>query len=104
MEWRGAQLNGCQYTHGMVHCVEYTGVPLKFLLDEAGLKPNAKWILAEGADAAAMTRSIPLAKALEDCLVAYRMNGEMLRPEKAIRCASSCRDGKATFGSSGCAG
>jgi sulfane dehydrogenase subunit SoxC len=81
MEWRGAQLNGCQYTHGMVHCVEYTGVPLKLLLDEAGLKPNAKWILAEGADAAAMTRSIPLAKALEDCLVAYRMNGEMLRPE-----------------------
>jgi sulfane dehydrogenase subunit SoxC len=65
----------------MVHCVEYTGVPLKFLLDEAGLKPNAKWILAEGADAAAMTRSIPLAKALGDCLVAYRMNGEMLRPE-----------------------
>jgi sulfane dehydrogenase subunit SoxC len=81
MEWRGAQLNGCQYTHGMVHCVEYTGVPLKFLLEEASLKPNARWILAEGADAAAMTRSIPLAKALEDCLVAYRMNGEMLRPE-----------------------
>jgi len=81
MEWRGAQLNGCQYTHGMVHCVEYTGVPLKVLLEEAGLKPNAKWILAEGADAAAMTRSIPLAKALDDCLVAYRMNGEMLRPE-----------------------
>src|ERR1051325_1752977 len=82
MEWRGAQLNGCQYTHGMVHCVEYTGVPLKLLLAEAGVKPNAKWILAEGADSAAMTRSIPLAKALDDCLVAYRMNGEMLRPEQ----------------------
>jgi sulfane dehydrogenase subunit SoxC len=81
MEWRGAQLNGCQYTHGMVHCVQYTGVPLKTLLNEAGLKPNAKWILAEGADAAAMTRSIPLDKALDDCLVAYRMNGERLRPE-----------------------
>jgi sulfane dehydrogenase subunit SoxC len=81
MEWRGAQLNGCQYTHGMVHCVQYTGVTLKALLNEAGLKPSAKWILAEGADAAAMTRSIPLAKALEDCLVAYRMNGEALRPE-----------------------
>ncbi len=36
MEWRGAQLNGCQYTHGMVHCVEYTGVPLRILLEEAG--------------------------------------------------------------------
>ena len=50
MEWRGAQLNGCQYTHGMVHCVEYTGVPLRVLLGEAGVKPNAKWMLAEGAD------------------------------------------------------
>lgn len=82
MEWRGAQLNGCQYTHGMVHCVEYTGVPLRVLLDEVGLRPNARWLLAEGADSAAMTRSIPLAKALDDCLVAYRMNGEMLRPEQ----------------------
>jgi len=82
MEWRGAQLNGCQYTHGMVHCVEYTGVPLRILLEEAGLKTNAKWLLAEGADSASMTRSLPLAKALDDCLVAYRMNGEMLRPEQ----------------------
>jgi sulfane dehydrogenase subunit SoxC len=81
MEWRGAQLNGCQYTHGMVHCVMYTGVPLKVLLEEAGLKANAKWIMAEGGDAAAMNRSVPMAKALDDCLVAYRMNGEMLRPE-----------------------
>ena len=62
MEWRGAQLNGCQFTHGMVHSVMYTGVPLKVLLDEAGLKPNAKWLLLEGGDAAAMTRSLPLAE------------------------------------------
>jgi sulfane dehydrogenase subunit SoxC len=82
MEWRGAQLNGCQYTHGMVHCVEYTGVPLRLLLEEAGLNTNAKWLLAEGADSAAMSRSVPLAKALDDCLLAYRMNGEMLRPEQ----------------------
>jgi sulfane dehydrogenase subunit SoxC len=81
MEWRGAQLNGVQFTHGMVHCVMYTGVPLKTLLDEAGLKSNAKWLLLEGADAAAMTRSLPLQKALDDALLAYRMNGEMLRPE-----------------------
>ena len=81
MEWRGAQLNGAQYTHGMVHCVMYTGVPLKVLLNEAGLKPKAKWLLMEGGDAAAMTRSLPLAKALDDALVAYRMNGEMLYPE-----------------------
>jgi len=81
MEWRGAQLNGCQYTHGMVHCVMYTGVPLRILLAEAGLKPNAKWLLLEGGDAAAMTRSLPLQKALDDALIAYRMNGEMLYPE-----------------------
>ena len=82
MEWRGAQLNGCQYTHGMVHCVQYTGVPLKTLLDECGLKHKAKWILAEGADAAGMSRSIPMDKVLEDCFVAYSMNGERLRTEQ----------------------
>ena len=81
MEWRGAQLNGAQFTHGMVHCVMYTGVPLKLLLAEAGVKPTAKWLLLEGGDAAAMTRSLPLQKALDDALVAYRMNGEMLYPE-----------------------
>ncbi len=82
MEWRGAQLNGCQFTHGMVHCVMYTGVPLRFLLEEAGLKPGAAWIMPEGADASAMTRSIPMEKALDDCLVAFAMNGEALRPEQ----------------------
>jgi sulfane dehydrogenase subunit SoxC len=82
MEWRGAQLNGCQFTHGMVHNVMYTGVPLKALLDEAGVKANGKWLLAEGADAAGMTRSIPLDKALKDCLVAFKMNGEALRTEQ----------------------
>ncbi len=70
MEWRGAQLNGVQYTHGMVHCVQYTGVPLKLLLQEAGLKTSGTWILAEGADSAGMSRSIPIEKALDDCLVA----------------------------------
>lgn len=82
MEWRGAQLNGCQYTHGMVHCVHYTGVPLRLLLEQAGVKPSAKWLLVEGGDAAGMNRSLPMAKALDDCLIAYRMNGEMLRPEQ----------------------
>jgi sulfane dehydrogenase subunit SoxC len=81
MEWRGAQLNGCQYTHGMVHCVMYTGVPMKVLLEEAGLRANAKWLLLEGGDAAAMTRSLPVQKALDDALIAYRMNGEALYPE-----------------------
>ncbi|MGJ8628399.1 MAG: sulfite dehydrogenase [Sulfitobacter sp.] len=82
MEWRGSQLNGCQFTHGMIHNVMYTGVPLKLLLEEAGVKSSGKWILAEGADAAGMTRSIPMEKALEDCLVAFKMNGEALRAEQ----------------------
>jgi len=82
MEWHGAQLDGCQYTHGMVHCTQYTGVSLKVLLEQVGIEPEGKWILAEGADAAAMTRSIPMDKALDDCLVAYSMNGERLRPEQ----------------------
>ena len=82
MEWRGAQLNGCQFTHGMIHNVMYTGVPLRFLLEEAGVKPSGKWLLVEGADAAAMTRSLPMEKALEDCLVAFKMNGEALRAEQ----------------------
>ncbi|RME98604.1 MAG: sulfite dehydrogenase [Alphaproteobacteria bacterium] len=82
MEWRGAQLNGCQFTQGMIHCVQYTGVPLRFILEEAGLRTNAKWIMPEGGDAAGMNRSIPLFKALDDCLVAFKMNGEALRPEQ----------------------
>lgn len=82
MEWRGAQLNGCQFTHGMIHNVMYTGVKLSDILNEAGVKPNGKWILPEGADASGMTRSIPLEKAMDDCIVAFKMNGEALRPEQ----------------------
>ncbi|MEY3003193.1 MAG: hypothetical protein RLZZ491_369 [Pseudomonadota bacterium] len=82
MEWRGAQLNGVQFTHGMIHNVVYTGVPLRLLLQEAGIRTNGTWILAEGADASAMSRSIPTEKAIDDCLVATHMNGERLRPEQ----------------------
>ena len=82
MEWRGAQLNGCQFTHGMIHNVLYTGIPLKYILKEVGLKSSAKWILAEGADSSAMTRSIPIEKAMDDCIIAFKMNGESLRPEQ----------------------
>lgn len=82
MEWKGAQLNGCQFTHGMIHNVWYTGVPLKTLLDEAGVKTSAKWIMAEGADSSGLNRSIPMEKAMKDCMVAWGMNGEALRPEQ----------------------
>lgn len=82
MEWRGAQMEALQFTHGMVSCSEWTGVRLSVLLDEVGIKPEAKWILAEGADGAAMGRSIPIEKALDDTIVAYAQNGEMIRPEQ----------------------
>jgi len=81
MEWRGPQLNGVQFTHGMLHNVVYTGVLLKDILAEAGIKTAGKWLLAEGADAAGVSRSIPLEKALDDCMIAFKMNGEALRPE-----------------------
>lgn len=82
MEWRGAQLNGCQYTFGMIHNVQYSGVLLRDLLLETGLLPKAKWVMAEGGDSAGMNRSIPLEKILDDCMIAYAMNGEALRPEQ----------------------
>ena len=82
LEQHGAQLNGVQYTHGMLSCSEWTGVPLKTLLAEAGVKKSAKWLLAEGSDAAALARSFPIEKALDDALIVYAQNGEKLRPEQ----------------------
>ncbi len=81
MEWAGAQLNGAQFTHGMIHNMEYTGVPLRTLLQEAGYDTSAKWIYVEGADASSNGRSIPMEKALDDILVAFKANGEALRKE-----------------------
>ena len=81
-EWSKPTLKTVQGTHGLTSCSEWTGVPLSVLLEEAGLRTNARWLLAEGGDAAAMTRSIPMDKALKDCIVAYGQNGEALRPEQ----------------------
>ena len=72
----------CGTLHGLVSNSEWTGVPLSLLLDEAGLDPAATWILAEGADSAAMSRSVPLDKARDDALIALYQNGERLRPEQ----------------------
>jgi sulfane dehydrogenase subunit SoxC len=81
MEWGGAQLEGCQFTQGMIHNMEYTGVPLRLLLEEAGVKPEGKWVYAEGADASSNGRSMPLEKAMDDVMVAFFANGEALRKE-----------------------
>ena len=82
MEWRGAQMSGVQYTHGMLSCSEWTGVPLKVLLAQVGLRSGASWLLCEGSDASHLARSIPLAKALDDAIIAYGQNGEAVRPQQ----------------------
>jgi sulfane dehydrogenase subunit SoxC len=80
-EWRAPTLKNVQGTHGLTSCSEWTGVLLSVLLREAGVQKGATWIIAEGADSTGNERSIPLAKATDDILVAYGQNGEALRPE-----------------------
>lgn len=70
----------CGEIHGLVSCSEWSGVPLRMLLEEAGIEKQARWIVAEGADAALMSRSIPLEKIRDDAIVALYQNGERLRP------------------------
>jgi len=69
-----------QALHGLASCAEWTGVPLSALLEETGVDPRAKWLVAEGADAPALSRSVPLKKALDDAMVALYQNGERLMP------------------------
>ncbi|MEO2173390.1 MAG: molybdopterin-dependent oxidoreductase, partial [bacterium] len=66
--------------NGLLSCAEWTGVPLHYLLDEAGVNKKARWIIAEGADASGMSRSVPIDMALDNVLVALYQNGEPLRP------------------------
>jgi len=69
-----------QALHGLSSCAEWTGVPLATLLDEAGVDLRAKWIIAEGADSAHLTRSVPLKKVMDDAMVALYQNGERIQP------------------------
>jgi sulfane dehydrogenase subunit SoxC len=78
-EW-GATGADVQRSYGLVSGSEWTGVPMSLLLAEAGVQPRASWVIAEGADACQMMRSIPLAKAMENSLLAYGQNGEAMRP------------------------
>ncbi len=83
MEWSRVAVPTVQYSHGMLSCSEWTGVLLSTLLDEVGIdRRKAAFLLAEGADGASLTRTIPIANALDDVIVAYAQNGEMLRPEQ----------------------
>jgi len=83
MEWGNVAVPTVQYTHGMLGCSEWTGVPLATLLDDVGFdRAKARFVLAEGADGASLTRTVPIEMALADALVVYGQNGEMLRPEQ----------------------
>jgi sulfane dehydrogenase subunit SoxC len=79
-EWAPRTAGDVQHSHGMVSGTEWTGVPLRVLLEQAGIQPEAHWFVAEGADACHLARSVPIEKAMDDALVAYGQNGEALRP------------------------
>jgi sulfane dehydrogenase subunit SoxC len=83
MEWGNVAVPTVQYTHGMLSCSEFTGVPLKMLLDMAGVDyRRGRYVLAEGADGSSMTRTVPMELVESgEVFVAYGQNGEMLRPE-----------------------
>ena len=83
MEWGNVAVPTCQYSHGMVSCSEFTGVPLKILLDMAGVDyKRGRFVLGEGADGSSLTRTVPMALVESgEVFVAYGQNGEMLRPE-----------------------
>ncbi len=88
LECAGNRHNGkgknVQETHGMTSCAEWTGVLLSTLLKECGLKTNATWFVAEGAEEVKGASSMPIAKAMDDCIIAYGMNGEALRPQQGF--------------------
>jgi sulfane dehydrogenase subunit SoxC len=69
-----------QALHGLASCSEWTGVLLSTLLEETGVDPKAKWMIAEGADSPHLSRSVPVAKAMDDAMVALYQNGERIQP------------------------
>ena len=81
-EWNKPTLKTVQGTHGLLSTSEWTGVQFSTLAREVGLKDGGAWVLAEGADAAVMTRSVPMEKMLRDAILAYGQNGEAIRPEQ----------------------
>ena len=81
-EYSGNPAPTPQLGHGLASCSQWTGVPVKLLLAEVKVKPEAKWVIAEGADACRLTRSVPLAKLLDDAMIVFAQNGEPIRPEQ----------------------
>ncbi len=81
-EWRAPQFNTLQFLKGMMSQAEWTGVRLKHILKDVGIKKGAKWVLAEGSDNSHMGRTLPLEKMLDDAMLVWAQNGEALRPEQ----------------------
>ncbi len=81
-EWRGPQFNSVQFAKGFMSSAEWTGVYLKTILADLGLKKEALWMLAEGSDNSEMGRTIPVDKVLDDAMLVWGQNGEALRPEQ----------------------
>jgi len=73
-----------QHTHGKTSCSEWTGVPMSALLNEAGVKSGAKWVVCEAVDRQFHSKSVPLDLAMDICYVAYAQNGEPLRPHQGF--------------------
>ena len=83
MEWGNVAVPTCQYSHGMISCSEFTGVPLRTLFELCGVDyKRGRFVLGEGADGSSMTRTLPMELVESgEVIVAYGANGEMLRPE-----------------------
>ena len=81
-EWRGPQFNSVQFAKGFMASAEWTGVYIKTILEDLGLKPTAQWMLAEGSDNSKMGRTLPIDKILDDAMIVWGQNGEALRPEQ----------------------
>ena len=79
---QGPENATAQSLHGLTSTSDWSGVLVKTILDAVGVKSGAAWALAEGSDAAVMTRSVPLEKLLDDAMIAWGQNGEALRPEQ----------------------
>lgn len=81
-EWRATQFNSVQFAKGFMASAEWTGVYVKTILEDLGIKPEAQWMLAEGGDSSKMGRTVPMDKVLDDAMIVWGQNGEALRPEQ----------------------
>src|SRR5881296_3579845 len=67
-EWAATTGPDVQRSFGLVSCSEWTGVSLSLLLKEVGVQPGASWVISEGSEEVKGAGSIPMAKAMDDCL------------------------------------